>query len=209
MAGYLPLPCALQGLLVDLEVARSGKQRRKMRMVVVDAAGADRPITDPAVPRLEELLARMPPGARDEQLELDRTESALAAVLLGEGDEGAADAGAAVIGGRDQHPELAHVIRDVVKPDAAGDLAVPGGDRDLFRADQLGELGRRRPWGPVAPKPALGGRVHVVDEAGHVIDEPGIVVDRPPQQADGDRGRLLVVRAHGSRMAAEIERCNT
>jgi hypothetical protein len=55
-------------------------------------------------------------------------------VLLDEGDEGAADTGAALIWGRDQHPELARVSRDVVDPDAAGNLAVPGRDRDLSRA---------------------------------------------------------------------------
>ena len=110
-----------------------------------------------------------------EQLELHRSHPALAAVLLGEVDEGAADTGAALIWGRDQHPELARVVRDVVNPDAAGDLAVPGSNRDLSRTDQLRDLGRRRPWGPVAPEPALGGRVHVVDEVGEEIEELGVV----------------------------------
>ena len=77
----------------------------------------------------------MPPGARDEQLELHRAPSAPAAVLLGERDERAADAGAALIGRRDEHPELARVAGDVVETDAAGDLAAPRGDRvDLVDA---------------------------------------------------------------------------
>ena len=66
----------------------------------------------------------MPPFARDEQLELDRAQSALAAVLFGEGDERAADPGTALIGGCDQYSELACVICDAVNADAAGDLAV-------------------------------------------------------------------------------------
>jgi hypothetical protein len=65
---------------------------------------------------------------------------ALAAALLGEVDEGAADTGAAVLGGDDEDPELAHVIRDVMDADGAGDLVVSSGDRDLLGADQVGEL---------------------------------------------------------------------
>jgi hypothetical protein len=88
----------MQGLLVDREVARRGEQRREVWMSVVDGGGADEPVPDPPVPRLEELLARMLPLAREQELELHGTPSALAVELLGEGDEGAADAGAALLG---------------------------------------------------------------------------------------------------------------
>ena len=123
-------------------------------MSVVDGGGADEPVPDPPVPRLEELLGRMLPLAREQQLELHGTPPALAVVLLGEGDEGAADAGAALLGRRDQHPELARVIGDVVNPNAADDVAVPRGDGDLLGPDQLGDLGCRRSCRPVAPQPA-------------------------------------------------------
>jgi hypothetical protein len=43
----------------------------------------------------------MLPFAREQQIELHGTPVAVAAVLLGEGDQGAPDAGAAVIGRRD------------------------------------------------------------------------------------------------------------
>jgi hypothetical protein len=112
---------------------------------------------------------------------------ALTAVPFGEGDEGPSDTGAALVGSCDQQPELARLVRDVMDADGAGDLAVAGGDRELSGPDQLGELGRRRPRRPVAPEPALGRRVDVVDEAGELIDEPGIVADRRIEQADGDR----------------------
>jgi hypothetical protein len=147
----------------------------------------------------------MLPLAREQQLELHRPPSALAVVLLGEVDEGAADAGAAMIGRRDQHPELARVIRDVMHPDAADDPAVSGRDGDLPGADPLGELGRRRPCRPVAPEPALRNLVHVVDEAGQVIDEPRVATVGRLQQADGDR----LSRAHRSRVTDECERSNT
>ena len=45
----------------------------------------------------------MPPGAGDEQFELDRTQSALAAVLLGELDEVSSDADASSIGRGDDN----------------------------------------------------------------------------------------------------------
>ena len=67
---------------MDLEVASGGKQRRKVWICVVDARGADDPVAAPAVPPLEELLAGMLPGARDQQLELDRPQPTLAAVQL-------------------------------------------------------------------------------------------------------------------------------
>jgi hypothetical protein len=38
-----------------------------------DGGGADEPVSAAPVPRLEELLARVLPGARDEQLEPDRS----------------------------------------------------------------------------------------------------------------------------------------
>jgi hypothetical protein len=43
----------------------------------------------------------VPPPARDEELQLHRVQSALAAVLLGEVHKGPADAGAAATGGGD------------------------------------------------------------------------------------------------------------
>ena len=53
----------------------------------------------------------------------------------------------------------------------------------------------RRSCRPVAPEPAFGDRVHVVDEVGQVVDEPRVATVGRLQQADGDR----VVRAHASR----------
>jgi DNA-binding transcriptional LysR family regulator len=106
-------------------------------------------------------------------------------LLLGEGDQRAADAGAALIGPRDQDPELAGAVGDVVDADASRDLAVTSGDRDLLRPDQLGELGRRRAPEPVAPEAAFGDRVDLVDEASQMIDQPGVVADRRLEQELG------------------------
>jgi len=64
-----------------------------------------------------------------------------------------------------------------VQPHGARDAARPGGDRDLTRADQPGELGRGRARGPVAPEAALRDRVDVVDENSQVVEEPGVVGD--------------------------------
>ena len=63
----------LQPLLMDLEVARGGEPRRQVGIGVLEARGADDPVAAAAVPPLEELLARMGPSPRDEQLELHRT----------------------------------------------------------------------------------------------------------------------------------------
>jgi esterase len=194
-----------QRLLVDLEVARRGQQRRQVRVGAVHGCRADQPVAAPPVPRLEELLARVLPRAWDEQFELDRSQPALAAPPLGEGEQRPADTAAALIGGGGQQPELARVVRDVMEADGAGDAAVAGGDRDLPGLDQLRELGRRRPRGPVAPEPALGHRVDAVDEVGQLTGESDVAADGRIQHADGDR----LVRAHASRMAAGIERGNT
>jgi hypothetical protein len=83
-------------------------------MRVVDTAGADDSIAAAAVPRLQEFLARMPPPPRDEQLELDRSHSAVAAVLLGEVEEGPADTGAAMLGRRNQHPDLSRLVATAI-----------------------------------------------------------------------------------------------
>ena len=144
-----------------------------------------------------------------EQLELDPRQPALAAVPLGEGDERAADPDAALIGRRDQHPELARVVRDVVQPQAAGDAARPRGDGDLARADQRAELRRRGARRPVAPEPALRRRVDVVDETGQAIEEPCVVDDLRLQQANDRRRRPLRVRVHAPRIHLTIERRNT
>src|SRR4051794_15572458 len=62
----------LQQLLVDLEVARRGEQGQKLRVGVADVLGANEPVAAAAVPGPQQLLARMRPAARDEQLQLDR-----------------------------------------------------------------------------------------------------------------------------------------
>ena len=174
-------------------------------MGVVDSAAADEAIAAAAVPRFQELLVRVRPGAWKEQLEFHRPQAARAAALLGEVDEGASDSGAALFGGRDQHAELARVGRDVVDPDAADDLAVAGGDRDLFRPDQLGEFGRFRPSHSVAPDPAFGDRVHIVDELGELIDELGVGGGSRIELANVDHRPLLLLSPHGLRFTAAIQ----
>jgi hypothetical protein len=62
-------------------------------------------------------------------------------------------------------------------PHAPQDLLAAGRDADLPRTDQLGELGRRRPGGTLAPEPALGDRVDGVDEIAEIF--PARQVNRP------------------------------
>src|SRR4051794_8418994 len=101
----------------------------------VDAGGADEPVAATDVPRLEGLLVRVPPRARQEQLETDRPPAAGATRFLGEVDEGVPDAGPAVRRGGREHAELARVRGDVAKADGAGELAASRGDRDLAGGD--------------------------------------------------------------------------
>jgi hypothetical protein len=93
---------------------------------------------------------RMSPGVGNEQLELHHPMPSLARESLGEVDESAADTGAALIGSRNELPELARIGGYVVDHDAADDLAVSDGDRDLT-LDEFDELSGRRPRGPGAP----------------------------------------------------------
>src|ERR671932_648979 len=83
--------------------------------------------------------------------------AARAATVLDEVDEGAPDTRAAMAAGGGEHPELARVGGDVAHADAAGDLAAPGGDRDLTGGDQVGDLRRVRPPRALVPEAALGG----------------------------------------------------
>jgi len=126
---------------MDDEVARRGQQLREVRVGGVEGSAADRAIAPAAVPGLQELVDGMPPGPREEQLELHRAQPALAAGPFGEVDQRPAHTGAALLGSRDQHPELARVVGDVVDVDAADEPAVPGDDGDLAAADELGDLG--------------------------------------------------------------------
>jgi hypothetical protein len=77
---------------VDLEVARRGEVRREVRVRVVELAGADEPVAAASVPPLQELLARVRPLARNQQLELHRGQVALGAVAFGEVEQCASDA---------------------------------------------------------------------------------------------------------------------
>ena len=132
----------------------------------------------------------MRPLARDEQLELHRPQPALAARCLGEVDERAADAHAALIGSGDQHPELARRRR---RRRARGccPRCPSAGWRPRSRARRISSAISAAVVrvAPVAPEPALGGRVDVVDEVGQLLDEPGIVGSRRLQQADVEAGR--------------------
>src|SRR3954463_9149394 len=89
------------------------------------------PVAATAVPRLEGLLGRVPPRARQEQLEPDRPQAAGATRFLGEGRQRPADAGPAASRGRREHAELARVGGDLAEADGSGELAASGGDRDL------------------------------------------------------------------------------
>src|SRR5262249_22129493 len=149
---------------------------------------------------LEELLARMRPVARDEQLELDRAQAALAAVVLDEVQERAADALAAPLRVGDEQPELARVAGDVVQPHAADDRIVLRGDRDLPRPDQPRDLLRRRPLRALAPHPTLRRLVDDVDQLREALGERIVLGQRnvhaseyAPSQCAAARGEALEV----------------
>jgi hypothetical protein len=191
---------------MDLEVARRGQQWRQVRVGVVESARADEPVAAPAVPPPQELLARVRPPARHEQLELHGPQPAAGAAVLDMVEQRAADAHPALIGGGDEHPKLADVGGHVLDAHAAHDPAVAGGDDDLPAADELGDLRGGRSRAALAPEPLLGDRVDAVDEIGQPFDEPAIVGGPGRKDLDGD-WRLL--RRHASRMPARIERSNT
>ena len=85
-------------------------------------------------------MRRVRPLARDEQLELHRPPSALAAAFLDEVQQRPSDARVALVGRRDQDPELARVLGDVVDAHAAHDGPVAAGDDDLAGPDLVRQL---------------------------------------------------------------------
>src|SRR5438132_7839185 len=82
--GHVDAP---QRLLADLEVARRGQQRREVRVGALETFDADDLVAAASVPRAEELLAGMRPGARDQQFEPDRSQSAFEAPAFDEVEE--------------------------------------------------------------------------------------------------------------------------
>src|SRR6185312_9202305 len=103
-----------QLLLADLQLAGCGEHRRQPRIAHAGALGPDDPVAAAPVPLLQELLARMRPLAGGEQLELDRAQSALAAVAFNEVEQRAAHAGPLVRRRGHEQPELAHPRAHVV-----------------------------------------------------------------------------------------------
>src|SRR5262245_318281 len=95
-----------QTLLIDDEVAGRREQWREFGIARLELSDIHRVVADARVPGFQELLARMRPLPRHQDLELHPVEASLATPAFGEPDELAPDALAAVSGVGDQHPEL-------------------------------------------------------------------------------------------------------
>src|SRR5262245_50566868 len=93
-------------LLIDDEVARRRERARERGIARLELSDAHRVVADAGVPRFQELLARMRPLPRHQDLELHPVEASLATPAFGEPDELAPNALASVSGVGDQHPEL-------------------------------------------------------------------------------------------------------
>jgi len=98
----------------------------------------------------------------------------LATPALGEPDELAADARAAVSRVSDQHPEFALTGVQPLDPYDANDPLPGPGDRDLPGGDQPGHFGRRGTGRTVHPETLVGGGVHTVDERRELVDQHGV-----------------------------------
>src|SRR5688500_12727682 len=96
-----------QALVIDDEVAWCREERREFGIALLELPGPRWAVADAGVPGLQELLTRMRPLPRHQDLELHRVEALLASPALGEPDEFTTDTLAAVSRVGDQHSELA------------------------------------------------------------------------------------------------------
>ena len=136
----------------------------------------------------------MLPGTRDQQLQLHRAATGVAADPLGVPHQLPADAGAAMAGRDGEHAELAHVAVQPPDPHATQKLsAMSGHGAELAWAyshgeftgpHDVGDLRGVRPGGAGGPQAVLGRRVHFVDQIGQRGHQRGILGRRRRQQLD-------------------------
>ena len=107
-----------------------GLQRR---VGLLQAVGTHLLVAEARVPVAKELLDRVGPRLRYQQFELHRAEPLFPGPAFREGDELPTYADAAMLGTRDQHPELAPAAVEPLDAHGADQPAVQPGDNKLPR----------------------------------------------------------------------------
>jgi hypothetical protein len=174
--------------VVDDEVAGSREQGSQVGIARIGGADSDLSIAKAGVPLGEELLGRVRPRTRDQDLELHDGGAVPPALPLGKGHELSSDPETAPLRRGRQCRELALAGGESPDPHAPHDLPVHSGHRDLSRPYLLGKLGGRRAGGAVDPQTHLGFRIDAIDQRGGLGDQRRVVAGAGRQQFDVEHG---------------------